>query len=285
LLREALQVLDIRPDDVCVDATIGTGGHARAILGKLGPRGRLIGIDRDATVLEETAKAFADELRVKLFRTTFDNLDRALRESGAQRADAILCDLGVSSEQLDEAERGFSFLREGPLDMRMDRTMTTTAAEIVARASAEELETMFRTYGEERHARRIARGIARAREGREIRTTTELADIVGRAVPGRGRAHPATRVFQALRIAVNGEMEQLAAFLAAAPECLRAGGRLAVISFHSLEDRLVKHAFRERGATEEYEVLTRKPLAPGREEQRENRRARSSKLRALRRLT
>jgi len=284
LLSEVMSVLRVQPGDICLDATIGAGGHARAILSQLGPEGRLIGVDRDRDVLEETSRGFENEHRAKLFWTTFDNVQEVLKEAAVQKVDVILCDLGVSSPQLDCPDRGFSFQTEGPLDMRMDRSLPVSAADLIARSSEKDLAAVFADYGEERHARRIARAIVRRRRADPIVTTTALADLVAGAVPGRGRIHPATRVFQALRIAVNDEFRQLESFLVVAPDALRVGGRLAVIAFHSLEDRLVKHAFRDAAAGHSFEILTRKPIVASRAETLANRRARSAKLRGLRRV-
>ena len=279
-----MNVLSVQPGDICVDATIGAAGHAQAILSRLGPGGLLIGIDRDRDVLTQTLRLLADEDRAKLFWTTFDNIREVLEEAAVQKADVILCDLGVSSAHLDCSDRGFSFQSEGPLDMRMDRSLPTCAADLIARSSESDLAAVFMDYGQERHARRIARAIVRRRHRDRIATTTDLADVVARAVPGRGRIHPATRVFQALRIVVNDELGQLRSFLDVAPDTLSVGGRLAVIAFHSLEDRLVKHAFRDRARDPSFELLTRKPLTASRDEILANRRARSAKLRALRRV-
>jgi len=274
-----------------VDATVGAGGHAEAILER-GPDARLLGLDRDAEALETARRRlarFGD--RVELLEANFSDLEEVL--ANRPHADGILADLGVSSMQLDEARRGFSFRREGPLDMRMGKD-GRTAADIVATASAEELTRIFREWGEERMAAKIARGIVRERTRGPIHTTRQLARIVAVEKGGREKIDPATRVFQALRIEVNQELTALARFLAAAVARLNEGGRLAVISYHSLEDRIVKDAFKREsgvclcpprlpqcvcGARAALRVLTRRPLRPSDAEQRRNPRSRSAKLR------
>jgi len=274
-----------------VDATVGAGGHAEAILER-GPDARLLGLDRDAEALETARRRlarFGD--RVEILEATFSDLEEVL--ANRPHADGILADLGVSSMQLDEARRGFSFRREGPLDMRMGKD-GRTAADIVATASAEELTRIFREWGEERMAAKIARGIVRERTRGPIHTTRQLARIVAVEKGGREKIDPATRVFQALRIEVNQELTALARFLAAAVARLNEGGRLAVISYHSLEDRIVKDAFKREsgvclcpprlpqcvcGARAALRVLTRRPLRPSDAEQRRNPRSRSAKLR------
>jgi 16S rRNA (cytosine1402-N4)-methyltransferase len=281
LLAESLELLTVRPGGVYVDGTVGLGGHAAAILERSGPDGRLLGLDRDAEALEragERLRPFAD--RVRLEHADYRDIPRLL---GRERADGILLDLGTSSFQLDTAERGFSFRSEGPLDMRMDRSGGETAADVVNRAREADLADILYRFGEERASRRIARAIVAARRQARIRTTTELAAIVRRAA-GRGRPglDPATRTFQALRIHVNRELEGLGAALAAIAECLAPRGRMAVIAFHSLEDREVKHTFRELG-TKAFLVLTRRPIRPGPQEVSANPRSRSARLRGLER--
>jgi len=279
-----------------VDATVGAGGHAEAILER-GPDARLLGLDRDAEALETARRRlarFGD--RVELLEANFSDLEEVL--ANRPHADGILADLGVSSMQLDEARRGFSFRREGPLDMRMGKD-GRTAADIVATASAEELTRIFREWGEERMAAKIARGIVRERTREPIQTTRQLARIVAEEKGGREKIDPATRVFQALRIEVNQELTALARFLAAAVARLNGGGRLAVISYHSLEDRMVKDAFRRDagvcmcpprlpqcvcGARAALKVLTRRPLRPSDSEVNRNPRSRSAKLRAAEKL-
>ena len=279
-----------------VDATPGAGGHAEAILER-GPHARVLGIDRDAEALDGARArlaGFGD--RVELVEANFGDLDEVLADRAAP--DGIVADLGVSSMQLDEARRGFSFRRDGPLDMRMGRG-GRTAADIVAAASVDELTRIFREWGEERMAAKIARGIVRERTRGPIHTTRQLARIVAAEKGGREKIDPATRVFQALRIEVNQELTALARFLAAAVARMNGGGRLAVISYHSLEDRLVKDAFRRDsgvclcpprlpqcvcGARAALRVLTRRPLRPSEAEQRRNPRSRSAKLRVAEKL-
>jgi 16S rRNA (cytosine1402-N4)-methyltransferase len=280
LLREALELLAVRPGGLWVDGTVGLGGHAEAILRATSPDGRLVGTDRDGETLvraRERLAEFGD--RARLVQSDFREVPRHL---GGEPADGILLDLGISSAQLDDPERGFSFQAEGPLDMRLDRAARTTAEDLVNGLPERDLADLIYEYGEETASRRIARAIAREREREPIRTTTRLADVVRRAA-GRSRRpglHPATRTFQALRIRVNRETDGLAEALAALAGCLKPGGRLAVIAFHSLEDRPVKQTFRAlhgRG----YHELVKKPLRPAEDETRANPRARSARLRAL----
>ncbi|HKJ87457.1 MAG TPA: 16S rRNA (cytosine(1402)-N(4))-methyltransferase RsmH, partial [Gammaproteobacteria bacterium] len=236
------------PDRRVVDATFGRGGHARRILAELGETGRLLALDRDPSAVAEGRAVLGADPRFRILRHPFSRLAEAVAEMGwTEGVDGVLADLGVSSPQLDVPERGFSFREEGPLDMRMDPDAGESAAEWLARVPVTELERVLREYGEERHARRVARALAVAREREGIRTTTELAELVRGAVPGRGEPgkDKATRTFQAIRMAVNDELGELEAFLAAAVEVLRPGGRLVVIAFHSLEDRMVKRFIRE----------------------------------------
>jgi 16S rRNA (cytosine1402-N4)-methyltransferase len=282
LLAETLELLAVRPGGLWVDGTVGLGGHAEAVLRASAPDGRLIGLDRDEEALERArARLRPYGERVRLEHADYRELPERL---GAERASGVLLDLGVSSLQLDDAERGFSFQREGPLDMRMDRSARGTAAELVNRLRESELADLIHEYGEERFARRIARAIVRARERAPIETTTALAEIVRRAAPRSRRLgfHPATRTFQALRIRTNRELDGLGEAIERAGACLGPGGRLVVIAFHSLEDRAAKQAFRAL-AGRGFVIVTRKPLRPGAAELRENPRARSARLRALRR--
>jgi 16S rRNA (cytosine1402-N4)-methyltransferase len=280
LLAEVLELLAVRPGALYVDGTVGLGGHATAVLRATSPGGRLLGLDRDGETLS-AARVRLGEFgsRVRLEQGDFREIPDRL---AGEAADAILLDLGVSSIQLDDAARGFSFQTEGPLDMRMDRSRGTTAADLVNRMREGDLADLIHEHGEEPASRRIARAIARAREAKRIETTAELADIVRRAAPRRrpGGIHPATRTFQALRIRVNRELDGLGEAVERIAGCLAPGGRMAVIAFHSLEDREAKRAFRalsERG----YSLLTRKPVRPGDEEVRANPRARSARLRAI----
>lgn len=281
LLAESLELLAVRPGGLYVDGTVGLGGHAAAILERSAPGGRLLALDKDQGALEraeERLRPFGE--RARLRHADFREIPALL---AAERADGILLDLGVSSLQLDSAERGFSFRAEGPLDMRMDPTGGDTAADVVNRAREADLADLIYRFGEERGSRRIARAIVAARRQARIRTTTELAAIVRRAA-GRSRPglDPATRTFQALRIHVNRELEGLGDALAAIARCLAPAGRLAVIAFHSLEDREVKQTFRGLGA-QGFTVLTRKPIRPGAGEVSGNPRSRSARLRGLER--
>ncbi len=287
LVAEVVAYLAPARGGVFVDCTVGLGGHARAVL-EAGAT-RLLGLDRDAEALAEARRLLAPWAdRVDLVHADFRDVAAVLAARGLDAVDGALADLGVSSWQLEQPGRGFSFRRDEPLDMRVDRTTGPTAAELIASATEAELADVIRRYGEERHARRIARAIAEARRRAGVRTTGELAAIVRRAVPGRGRRRidPATRTFQAIRIWVNRELEGLDRFLHDIVGRLRAGGRLVVIAFHSLEDRIVKHTLRAlaRGADARVRVLTPHPVVPGREEVARNPRARSAKLRAAERL-
>jgi 16S rRNA (cytosine1402-N4)-methyltransferase len=286
LTAESLHFL--RPDGggIFVDCTVGFGGHAKALL-EAGAT-RILGIDRDPAALaiaRDTLAPWAD--RVVLEHDDFRNLEAVLDRHGMPRVDGTLADLGVSSMQLDASGRGFSFQRDEPLDMRMDTTSGDTAADLLRQASEREIADAIYAYGEERLSRRIARAIVRAREEQPIATSGRLAAIVRRAAarPGPRRIDPATRTFQALRIWVNRELEGLDRFLEAAARRLRAGARLVVITFHSLEDRIVKHTMRalDQGPDAVLRVLTKKPIAPGEDEVRTNPRARSAKLRAAER--
>jgi 16S rRNA (cytosine1402-N4)-methyltransferase len=279
LLAETLEVLAVRPGGFWVDGTVGLGGHAAAILRASAPHGRLLGLDRDGETLARARAALAPfGERARLEQADF----REIPERCGEPAQGILLDLGVSSAQLDDPGRGFSFQAEGPLDMRMDRGDGETAADLVNGLPEKTLAEVIFRYGEERASRRIARAIVRARERAPLATTTELAAVVRRASPPRRRRghDPATRTFQALRIRVNRELEGLEAAMEGAAACLAPRGRLAVIAFHSLEDRAVKTVFRAL-AGRGFSLVTRKPLRPSAEEVRRNPRARSARLRAL----
>ncbi len=268
---------------VYVDATVGGGGHTEGIL-EAHPEARVIALDRDEIALaaaKERLARFGD--RVTFVKTPFGDVVAALASAGLTQVDGLCADLGVSSPQLDEAARGMSFRREGPIDMRMDRSSGETALELVERLSDDELADIIFHYGEEKRSRRIARSVKRALAEGQLATTLDLRRAIVRAVgPVRvGGVDPATRTFQALRIAVNGELEQLEALLAALPDIIRGDGRVAILSFHSLEDRLVKRAFHDR---EIWAPLTKKPVVASEEEGAANPRARSAKLRAARRI-
>lgn len=285
LVAEALAALAPRPGQVVVDGTVGAGGHASAILAALAPGGTLIGIDRDAAVLEHARRALAaaaagagDAVGFRLFHASFSRMQEVLHQEGLDRCDRVLLDLGVSSLQLDTAERGFSFSRDAALDMRMDRDDATrpTARQWLAQVSEVELARVLWEYGDERHARRIARAIVAARKVAPIVRTGQLKELVERCVPHRrGRIHPATRTFQAIRIQVNDEIDELRLGLEVSARVLAPGGRLVVITFHSLEDRLVKHFL--RGG---FDLVHKKPVQASAAEVEANPRARSAKLRA-----
>ncbi len=296
LLETVLAYLAPHPGGWYIDATVGGGGHAEAILAASAPDGRLLGIDADPDALGRSHRRLHRfGHRVVLVQGNFDQLAYIARRHGFVPADGILMDLGVSTDQLGDPARGFSFLLEGPLDMRMDPSRPRTAADLVNTLSEDELAQLIRTYGEEKHARRIARAIVRARP---ITTTTQLADLIAQVVPRRPgqRLHPATRTFQALRIAVNDELGALERALPQALDVLRPGGRLVVISFHSLEDRIVKRFFQQEardcicpprqpvcvcGHKARVRLLTRKPVTPSPEEVAANPRSRSARLRAV----
>ena len=298
LAEEVRECLAVRPGETVIDATFGAGGHAAILAADLRGKGKLIAIDRDPT-----ARTYFERLTsratvsARLLRGDFGVVLPQLADNGV-RADAILLDLGVSSMQLDRPERGFSYAADAPLDMRMDPTQDVSACDVVNTWSEKELATIFRRYGEERYARQIARAIVRRRRDRPFERTGELVDTIKSAIPAPARfgdGHPAKRVFQALRIAVNDELRALEEALPAALEMLRPGGRLAVISFHSLEDRIVKQFFREkeRGCTcppefpicvcghePELRAVQRRPIRPGEDEIAANPRAASARLRA-----
>ena len=299
LRAEVLSGLRLQPDAVCIDATLGGGGHAEALLEAAAPHGRLLGLDRDPEALKRTSDRLAHfGARFQTAHGNFAEI-RALAEThGFWDADAILMDMGVSSDQLDTPERGFSFRHEAPLDMRMDPTTGATAAEWLAGATETEIANVIFRYGEDRASRRIAKRIVETRDENPIRTTTELAALVEMAIGGRkgARIHPATRTFQALRMVVNDELTSIERGLEGALKVLKPGGRLAVISFHSLEDRIVKQTFRRhegreislyeggsewRGDFPRVTRVTRKPVEAGEQERTANPRARSAKLRIV----
>jgi 16S rRNA (cytosine1402-N4)-methyltransferase len=301
LIQESMGLLKPRSGECYLDGTLGGGGHAEEILLRSSPDGRVLGLDWDEDAVRAAGQRlnrFGDRLTVR--QANFDQAKEILAHINWDRVDGVLLDLGVSSHQFDAAERGFSFQASAPLDMRMDRRQRLTALEIVNSFPETEIAKIISDYGEEPRARRIATAIATERKGRAIETTIDLADIVSRVKGKRSRAHhPATQTFQALRIAVNRELETLKRFLESGYELLRPGGRMVIISFHSLEDRLVKTAFRkwsekcvcpprtlkcECGWSQKAQRLTRKPIIASAEEVRANRRARAAKLRAVVRI-
>jgi 16S rRNA (cytosine1402-N4)-methyltransferase len=283
LLDEVLEQLAPVSGGIYADVTLGGGGHARAILQRSAPDGRLIGTDRDPSALEASGVALAEfGERVTLRKARIRDLRDVLSSLEVEQLDGIVADLGVSSAQLDQAERGFSLAREGPIDMRMDPTEGESALDLIGRCDAEELANLIYKYGEEHRSRKIARSLRRAYEEGNLETTDDLRRAVHRATGGRrGRIDPATKTFQGLRIAVNDELGELEALLEQLSSVLRVGGVVAVISFHSLEDRIVKHTFRD---SEHLLPLTKRPIIASDEERENNRRSRSAKLRAARRV-
>jgi 16S rRNA (cytosine1402-N4)-methyltransferase len=286
MLAELLHGLGLFPGALILDCTVGYCGHAEPILEATAPSGVIIGIDRDPQAIESDRRKMSRfGSRLQLVHGHFMDLKRHLADRDISKVHGVLFDLGVSSPQLDEPSRGFSFQSEGPLDMRMDPASRRTAADIVNGMSETDLADLIFQYGEERYSRRIARSIVRARQSRPLRTTRELVSAVEHAVPHHyrsGRIHPATRTFQALRIVVNQELEHLEMSIRDATDMLAPGGRLCVISFHSLEDRIVKRTFRSLSGTQ-LDILTKKPQLPGQEEARLNPRSRSAKLRVAER--
>lgn len=303
LLTETIDSLNIKPDGIYVDGTLGGGGHAGEVLKRLGEKGRLIGIDQDADAIaaaSERLSEFGD--RVTIVRSNYENIAAVLADLGIEKADGIYLDLGVSSYQLDTAKRGFTYREDAPLDMRMDQRRTETAKDIVNTYSESELYRIIRDYGEDRFAKNIAKHIVRARAEKEIETTGELIEIIKAAIPAKVRAtggHPAKRTFQAIRIELNRELEVLEDTLDTMIDLLTPGGRLSIITFHSLEDRIVKNRFRTNenpctcppdfpvcmcGKKSKGRVVTRKPILPTEEELSENKRSKSAKLRVFERI-
>lgn len=303
MLNEAVDNLVWKPDGIYVDGTVGGAGHSNEILKRLGDGGRLIGIDRDIKALE-AARENLQEYGGKfiLVHSNFSNIKNVLSNQGIGKVDGVLLDLGVSSPQLDEAERGFSYMHDAPLDMRMDMTTTLTASHIVNKFSEDELRDIISGYGEERWASRIARFIVKEREKHPITTTFELVDIIKNAIPAAARRegpHPAKRTFQAIRIAVNRELDEIENAIPDIVDVLNTGGRVCIITFHSLEDRIVKESFKKLAnpctCPPEFPVcvcnnkpsitlITRKPVVPGEQEILDNPRARSAKLRVAQKL-
>lgn len=301
LSAEVLEFLDLRTGEIVIDATLGLGGHSKLFLEKIGKEGKLIGVEADEANLEiaqDNLASYAEQ--ILYINRNFENLAEELAKLSLQEVHAVFFDLGLSSPQVDEAERGFSFLREGPLDMRYDRTQGKTAADLVNRESVEELGRILREYGEERLAKKIAASIVSQRKLKPFQTTSELTQLIESVKrPERRGMHPATRAFQALRIAVNQELETLVAGLEQGFEALGPGGRMVVISYHSLEDRIVKNFFRDKKKEcicppevlkcechhqPELKILTKKPIQSGDEEIQNNLRSRSAKLRAIQKI-
>ncbi|ADL07706.1 16S rRNA (cytosine(1402)-N(4))-methyltransferase RsmH [Thermosediminibacter oceani] len=303
LLEETINLLDPKPGGVYVDATLGGGGHFSEILKRVGENGTVIGIDRDEDAVVNARERFSQSPAATIVHDNFKNIKRIVYSLGLEGVDGVIFDLGVSSYQLDEESRGFSYIKDAPLDMRMDRNQDLTAKDVVNKMTKSELAKIIKEYGEERWADRIAEFICEKRKKKPIETTGELVEIIKAAIPARARRggpHPAKRTFQALRIYVNGELEILSASLKDAVDILNPGGRICVITFHSLEDRIVKHTFRElaKGCTcpkdsplctckseRALKILTPKPVCPTQDEIDANPRARSAKLRACEKLS
>lgn len=296
LLNEVIEGLDIKPDGIYVDGTLGGAGHSMKILEKLSDKGRLIGIDQDADAIAAASKRLENFSNFTAVRSNYEDMPRILRELGIDKADGILLDLGVSSYQLDTVERGFSYRFDSKLDMRMDVRQNVTAEMIVNDYTEKELFRIIRDYGEEQFAQNIAKHIVIARQEKAIETTFELNEIIKNSIPAKMRqnGHPSKKTFQAIRIECNRELEVLKNSLEGMIDCLKPDGRLAIITFHSLEDRIVKNAFRTAenpcicppefpvcvcGRKSKGKVVTRKPIIPSKEEMEENSRSKSSKLR------
>jgi len=290
MVEQVIRYLEPAPDRVYLDGTLGTGGHTEALLEKSAPSGKVVGVDADAESMDMARERLARfEDRVVFVHARFDEARQALSRHGVDRVHGALLDLGISSVQLEAPGRGFSFSREDPLDMRMDRSRGTPAAEILNRLSEEEMAHLFREYGEERWARRIARAIVTTKKIRgDLQTTLDLEKSIWHALPRKlrrrpARIHPATRSFQAIRIVVNRELDSLQAFLKDLPDLLHPGGRCCIISFHSLEDRIVKQQFRAWEGSD-FRTLEKKVVRPDPEEVQRNRLSRSARLRVVERL-
>lgn len=301
LLHETVDALNVKPDGVYVDCTLGGAGHTSLILSRLNEFGRVIGIDRDDDALKNAADKVKDK-RLITVKNNFENIADAVSTAGFEKVDGVLMDLGVSSHQLDVAERGFSYMQDAPLDMRMDQSAALTAYDVVNRYSHSNLVRIFKDYGEERFASSVAAKICKCREEQAIETTLQLADIISSAVPGKYKyegGHPAKRCFQAIRIEVNGELDCIPVAIESGAKLLNPGGRMAIISFHSLEDRLVKNGFKELenpctcpsdfpmcvcGKEPVVRIITKKPILPSKEELEINSRSHSAKLRVCEKI-
>lgn len=287
MLEEVINYLKLGPGKIIVDATIGTGGHSKGIIERIMPAGRLIGIDRDEDSLAVARQRLSGYSACEFVYGNFADIDEILKSLNIKKIDGVLFDLGFSSYQLEDPNRGFSFQNEGPLDMRFDRNSFVSAYDLINNLNKEELSAMLWTFGEERWHNRIAHFLVEERQKGTITTTRQLSDIVVKAIPHKYRhyrIHPATKTFQAVRIAVNRELETIGTGISKAIELLDRQARICVISFHSLEDRIVKLSFRKFSASGEIEIITPKPLTPKVEEMRENPSSRSSKLRVAERL-
>ena len=283
LLEETMEMLAVKETGTYLDATVGLGGHAERILSVLGPSGRIVGIDRDVDALQSAGERLGDP-RVLLRNGSFSEMSEILSSAGIESLDGALLDLGLSMLQLRDLSRGFSFMSDDRLDMRMDVSQSLSAWDVVNRYPERKLEAVLLEYGEERSARKIARSIIDSRRKSPVNTCSELAKIVEGVYGGRGKIHPATKTFQALRIEVNRELDELREGLTAAAGRLRTGGRLCVISYHSLEDRIVKNFIRDKAKEGLLRPLTKKPVCAGPEEKRVNPSARSAKLRGAEKL-
>lgn len=288
LLREVIEHLDPSPGDVILDGTCGGGGHSQEILEKIIPDGKLIAVDADPEAIKRVKNKFEGfGGSVKFINRNFRHIESILEEAGVKKLNGAVFDLGFSSFQIDSGHKGFSFLREGPLDMRFDQTQGITAKEVVNTFTREELAEVIRNFGEERHAKLVANAICSERRRSPLRTTSDLVDIASRALGRkyyRQRLHPAARTFQALRIFVNDELGALEEAIERTVKMLTPGARICVISFHSLEDRIVKHMFRDYAREGKVESITKKPICPGKDEVKANPRARSSKLRVAEKI-
>lgn len=303
LLEETVEALQIKPDGIYVDGTLGGAGHARQICQRLNDKGRFVGIDQDEEAIAvSTERLMEYGEKVSIIKSNYAQMKQVLQDLGIEKADGILLDLGVSSYQLDNAERGFSYMADAPLDMRMDKDQTVSAKDIVNTYPEAELARIIREYGEERYARNIARNIVKTRENRSIETTFQLVDIIRGSMPAKarnGKGHPAKRTFQAIRIECNHELEVLREALDDMVDLLNDRGRLCIITFHSLEDRIVKVSYRRNenpctcppdfpvcvcGKRPKGKVITKKPMLPSEREQEENSRSQSAKLRVFERI-
>lgn len=280
---EVLEALNLKESGIYVDATVGLGGHAELIL-KNAKVGALIGIDRDEAAIGSARDRLKDFTNIHFAKESFSNIKAAVNSLGYAAVDGILLDIGVSTMQLKADGRGFSFMKDEPLDMRMDMSQELSAKEVVNSYREKDLATLIFEFGEERFSRKIAKAIVNERRKKRIETCSELAAIIEGALRGRGRIHPATRTFQALRIEVNKELDELSAGISSGADILNPGGRLCVLSYHSLEDRIVKNAFKKLASEGIFHIITRKPLVPSRQEIRSNPPSRSAKLRVAERI-
>ncbi len=282
MVSEVLEYLDIRPDGIYLDGTVGAGGHASHILAEIGTNGKLIGIDRDEEALDICRKRFSDaSSTLSLHHGSYDTFQPILDHLGVDQLNGLLLDLGLSSLQLDSPRRGFSFRHSSALDLRFDASAGETAADLIEHSSADKLTEIFRDFGEERRARQIAKKIKKMGS---ITTTDDLREAIRRSTPPSNRDRTLARIFQALRIAVNGELEKLSSFLEQFMSAMAIGGRIVIMSYHSLEDRMVKHAFKSLKQQDKLMILTKKPAIASEQEQQENSRSRSAKLRAAERI-